>query len=73
MDEVRQHLMNEPGLTFALQHTPGNPDGEWYAAFRDEHAHELTPERGFGYGPTPEAATLAAVEEFRLAEAVAGS
>lgn len=75
------HLANEPGLTLTL--TMMGPtmrdDGRWYAAFRgarddDEDASfgsdgdELAPERGWGYGATPDEAIAAAVADFREQE-----
>lgn len=64
------HLANEPGLTLCLSAMGPSfrDDARWYAAFRDSENDELTPERGWGYGPTPDEAIAAAVASFRATE-----
>lgn len=62
------HLDHEPGLQFHVERTIARGRLSWYAAFRDPDADELTPERGWGYGSTPEEATDAAVTSFRCLE-----
>ena len=73
--DVITHLTNEPGLTFVLHRSTYTTRSElaWYAAFRDEDSTDLTPERGYGYGATPEEATRAAVGDFRNNEDRAGN
>lgn len=66
--DALQHLANEPGLSFHVERTIARGRLSWYAAFRNPDADELTPERGWGYGSTPEEATDAAVASFRANE-----
>ena len=68
-NDALQHLANEPGLSFHVA-ASASAFGGWYAAFRDPgwEANELQPERGWGYGETPEQAVHAAIESFREQE-----
>lgn len=71
--DALQHLDHEPGLSFHVERAETNrPDLRWYAAFRDPDADELTPERGWGEGPTAEEAIDAAVTSFRCLESERG-
>ncbi len=70
--DALQHLDHEPGLRFHVERTSIDGRLSWYAAFRDPDADEMTPERGWGYGSTPEEAIDAAVSSFRCLESERG-
>lgn len=67
--DALQHLTNDPELSFHVAPS-ASAFGGWYAAFRNPgwEANELQPERGWGYGSTPEGAIDAAVTSFRANE-----
>ena len=60
-------LCAERALELTL-HPAGIGDLAWYAAFREPGAGELTPEAGFGYGPTPDEDLTAATTNLTEAE-----
>lgn len=74
--DALQHLINDRELSFHVEPNCSNPAGgpasnpdlAWYAAFRDQEHDAFTPERGWGYGRTPEEAIDAAVISFRANE-----
>lgn len=58
--EAASTLARLTGTTFHIEATPGCPDGEWYAAFRQAGAEDMDPELAYAYGATEGEAAFAA-------------
>ena len=58
--EAASTLARLTGTTFHIEATPGCPDGEWYAAFRQAGAEDMDPELAYAYGATQDEAAMAA-------------
>lgn len=58
--EAASTLAYLTGTTFHIEATPGCPDGEWYAAFRQADAEDMDPELAYAYGATQDEAAMAA-------------
>lgn len=58
--EAASALARLTGTTFHIEATPGCPDGEWYAAFRQADAEDMDPELAYAYGDTEDEAAMAA-------------
>lgn len=68
--EAASALARLTGTTFHIEATPGCPDGEWYAAFRQADAEDMDPELAYAYGATQDEAAMAAGR--MMAEVAAG-
>ena len=68
--EAASTLARLTGTTFHIEATPGCPDGEWYAAFRQAGAEDMDPELAYAYGATQDEAAMAAGR--MMAEVAAG-